>query len=504
MIKNVSLFLVVIGVMALAPFLTDKIIQGQIIKQTIVAHTAASFAEGKTEGIFPKRFYLEPYHQDVVPWAEEFPIYAAVIGYVYNQTKIPIPIIGKIYSLIALIFLIIAGFHIGEIIERSSQFKNMRYILPVIITFFPVFRIYSVSIMPDLAMTAALAWAILFALRKNWAYSALLIAIASLYKYYALFTGLGITFYFLLQAKENKIASNEILKNLALFFISTLPCIFYLWFFTDIGINNPITEYRAISGSGHLGTADSLFSLDFISRLFTWIFIKNSSIIGGLIAIFGFLLFLKKKSDNQITNLIIALLLTNALFIIVFSKTVYIHDYYSLQIALIIAILSSMGFSFILSKSKITAIILTALFISTSVYRNYRALIPLNFLEGAANVISQEINENEMGLLISDKAPEAIIHLSKRTAWVHTPNEWGSRDYIQKFLNERLVDKRITWLGVLLTGNNTDSGFESQFEKLKMSGWNKVISKHDFQSNNKKVPTAKLWIIRKEGQQNAN
>ncbi len=499
-IKQIFIAFIIMGLFPIIMQLNNSLTQGQVIKKAIVAHTAQSYLQSSREGIFPLRFYLEPYHQDIVSWAEEFPIYIALVASLSKIISIPIPLSGQVISFIFFMLLLMAGFKIGEELENHLECRDLSLLLPLVLSIFPIFRIYATSIMPDLAMTTILLWAIYLSLKERWILVGLTIALASLFKYYALFTGLGLTIYFVLLQKERKLLiSKNSLKILSIFLLAIIPCIAYLAYFLYTGINNPITEYRAIGGHQHTGTISFLLQSKLWSRLITWNLIKNPTILGGVLIIAGMVLaYIKRNRCNRIKRLIIALAFANALFILLFSHTVYIHDYYSLQLSLLLAIFASIALSVIWMRSKILFMIVAILLLSTSIYRTHRAMIPMDFLKKASIDIKNNIGPERNGLLISERSPETIIHLAKRTAWVFTPNKIGNSKYVQQQMQKLKKDPRISWVGFLLLGTNSQTKYK-EFSNKYLPRWKNYNTLHfHYPSTHKKTPDATLRIISKK------
>src|SRR3989344_3930518 len=144
---------------------------------------ARSFSEGKGEGIFPYRHFLETHHEKVIPWAEEFPLYVGVIAVLHKWTGFSIVLLGRYISFFFFAVLLLGGWYLGKALKFGI-------FLPLLLALFPVFRIYAVSVMPEIPMAAFCLWAIYFALKNRWGFAALMIGFAAAMKYYATFCAL--------------------------------------------------------------------------------------------------------------------------------------------------------------------------------------------------------------------------------------------------------------------------------------------------------------------------
>jgi hypothetical protein len=105
----------------------QPIARGQLSKQTYVAEMAKSFNEGKTQGIFAKRHFLEPYHPGPIAWAEEVPVQVGLVSTLQRYTAIDYNVAGKIISFLCFLALLAAAYKIGGlyfIIRKVTDTKR--------------------------------------------------------------------------------------------------------------------------------------------------------------------------------------------------------------------------------------------------------------------------------------------------------------------------------------------------------------------------------------------
>ncbi len=188
---------------------------GQLGKQTFVAAMIEGFFQSDTVGwLFPIRHFLEPAHTGPVPWAEEVPLYHYLVVWAMKSIAFAgitanVVILGKFLSMIAWGTLIYGFFRIGKNLNPNDGTLTP-WIFALTGAIFPVFRLYAIEVMPDLWMTALCVWAIERALSEKPIASASMILLASLFKYYALFTGFGIALFYLYRSLEKMVQSGSL------------------------------------------------------------------------------------------------------------------------------------------------------------------------------------------------------------------------------------------------------------------------------------------------------
>ena len=238
--RNFLLLLLAIAIASLFYYLPEQeALRGQINKQAFTLEFARSYARGDTSGIFPIRHFLEIYHEKPMAWAEEFPIYPVMIAALSRVTGAPLAIAGRPIALGFFLSLLWASSRLGRKLSVSATgpakkiFQNMDLILPIVIALFPVFRLYSVSIMPEIPMAALCFWGVLDAWSGCWKRAVLFLALAALFKFYAVFTTLGLAFFAVSIASGQKRALRQlVVERLLPLALSALPVIAYLaWIF---------------------------------------------------------------------------------------------------------------------------------------------------------------------------------------------------------------------------------------------------------------------------------
>lgn len=498
-LNKVLPFLMILSVLSLVPNIFEReIIQGQIWKQIEQAEAAKSFVSGETEGFFPIRHYLEVYHKELIPWAAEFPIYTLSAALVNMITGIPIVISGRIISFIFFLLLLLCAYKLGILFGKDTC---LYIFLPLFFSLFTVFRLYSISFMPDLPMAALCLWGIYFAVRRKWFLAAAVLSLASLFKYYGAFTALGLIFYLLLSKNEK----GRLFGIIALI-LSPIPAILYLFFVFKLGIPNPIIEYKNFLGGNHLANLGDFLSIKLYLRALTWIFIKNPTLLGGLAIISGFIFVLVKKtelkkSELRFVQILLCQLIAGALFVFAFIKSFHVHDYYGLQIALVTTCFACLGMVMlrlvtqgILRRELLLMLILTAFF-ALSLISTRSAMVKQNYYLDVSNKLKEWTAPNEKVLIISDLNPHAIVYNSGRTAWVLRASDW---ERFKGYTERRLKLSELAGVLVFLRSSAKDTANFLSMELHKL-GWNEVSEVEYFPSTHKKVPATIVWFIKKNG-----
>jgi hypothetical protein len=351
-LRVIAIIALFISLIFLVPNLVyPKVHFGQLGKQTFAAQMIQSTARGElSHGVFPTRHFVEVYEDGLVPWAEEVPLYSFMSAGLVNAFGITPIAAGKVWSFISF-FLILFGFA-----RIARALKKPVWIFVMLAAIYPVFRLYSVQVMPDLCMTAALVWMIEAALVENIAGVAILLLIASLFKYYAVFTGFGLGLYYLYR------------KNWRAVFYLTLaiiPCIAYILWFLKLGIPNPIVDSIVADGHGHLSSFANILSAKDWARVGLWWFVKNASIPGAILAVMGATYTF--KNEKSLRPFFVCLCIGLITFPALFISSFYVHDYYGLQGSIGIAIFAALGLSFVFEKNKWAGIASVALVLGFSV-----------------------------------------------------------------------------------------------------------------------------------------
>jgi hypothetical protein len=406
-------------------FLYPKIHFGQLGKQTFAAQMIESTSRGELDhGVFPTRHFIEVYHNNVIPWAEEVPLYSFMsAGVVKGFGATPIQA-GKFWSLLAFAFLLWGFARIGGLIGNSA------WIYLAVAATYPVFRLYSVQVMPDLCMTAALVWMIESVLRGRLYKAAFFLLLASLFKYYAVFTGFGLGIYYIYRKQW---------KQAWILGLAVAPCILYVLWFLKLGVPNPIVDSRIVDGHGHLSSVQNVLSLQNWARVVLWWFVKNASIPGTILAGVGAVFLFRKP--NPYMGLMISLALGFILFPMLFISSFYVHDYYGLQGSIGIALLAAYGLSKIFQTDFRAGIVALLIFLGFSIVTvRYMAKVMPDYDVVEAAVESMHIPKNDFLLAVSGISKPVISYHLGQNAYIVGIDEW-SRPNVQA----RLSDPRIRY-----------------------------------------------------------
>ena len=392
-----------------SPFFYPKTHFGQLGKQTFAAQMIESTAKGElSHGVFPTRHFLEVYENGLVPWAEEVPLYSFMSAGLVDTIGLTPVQAGKTLSLIAF-FLLIFGFA-----RIASTLGKPVFVFVLVAAVFPVFRLYSVQVMPDLCMTAAIVWMIESALRGKVGRAAFFLLIASLFKYYAVFSGFGLGLYYLYRRNW---------KGAAYLGLAVIPCIAYVLWFLKLGIPNPIVDSRIADGHGHMSSFDKILSYQNWARVVLWWFVKNASIPGTLLAIAGaWSLFQKKSSERPFFGF---LWIGFILFPLVFISSFYVHDYYGLQGSIGVALFAALGLSLLFEKKEWLAWPAFFVFLGFSVVTvafELKLMPDYQTIETALEEL--HIPKNEFVLSVSGISKPVITYNIGQDAYIVGVDEW--------------------------------------------------------------------------------
>lgn len=422
---RVSVFvLLLVSFLYLVPSLVyPRIHFGQLGKQTFAAQMIESTAKGElTYGVFPTRHFVEVYHDGLVPWAEEVPLYSFLSAGLVRAFSISPIFAGKLLSFLSFLFILFGFARIAKILK----FSPLAFVLTAGI--YPVFRLYSVQVMPDLCMTAALVWMIAAILEEKVLIAALLLLIASLFKYYAVFTGFGVGLYFLYRRNA---------KGALYFSLAILPCIAYVLWFLELKIPNPIVDSRVADGHGHFSSLANVLSLANWSRVGLWWFVKNASLPGTGLAALGFWVMLKEKLS--IRPFFACLCVGLLLFPFVFISSFYVHDYYGLQGSIGIALLACIGVDWLFSKNKAISSVCLIVFLGFSIMNdNFMLKKEPDFEVVEAAVESLNLPKNEFVLAVSGISKPVISYHLGQDAYIVGIDEWAHPN-----VQARIMDPRI-------------------------------------------------------------
>ncbi len=322
--------------------------EGQLEKQSYVVHLSESIARGDFVRGFPIRFFVELWHPGPLPWAEEFPLYHGLVAGLAGVFGGNTVWAGRSLSF-GFGVLLLAGIHRLARTVFSGD-RASAWMATALMAAFPGFQIYSASVMPDLAMTAMIAWALAFRLegKSGSAYASL--GVACLFKYFAGFALLAIALHDFLKAPSVRTRIQVGVRAA----VAALPISAFLVYFIWAGIPNPITEYRVGNGYGHLA-GPFLLLPKFYLRAILWIFVKGPGLPGGLLFLAGLgagfahrLRGLKQgRQDHypeQGFSLLGGFMGFQVLFALMFASSFFVHDYYAIPFLIPAAIFGAWVF----------------------------------------------------------------------------------------------------------------------------------------------------------------
>ncbi len=474
-IRRCLTLLIALSLFTLLPYLFEPhILRGQVGKQTFSAEMALSYARGQTEQGFPLRHFLEVWHEDVIPWAEEVPIYTAPVGLLSRWSGISVVILGKFASALAFIALLGALYQIGRAL-RPEDGGELGLAITACGAWFPAFRMYGAQVMPDLAMTAASAWGAAWVLRRKWARAWAAIMLASCFKYYAAFSALG------LGLGQSVLQKKGRWMRVVLFGLSAAPCVIYIALFIQWGIPNPIQEYRSSNGHGHLSSLQDLLHPLHWVRVFTWIVVKNPSPWGALLAVFG-ILALKRRwlPLRENAGKFIALWWIGAFGLpLVFMSSFFVHDYYGLQLTVITAVLAGLGACAMAGRLKrewlmpaLISILVVWGFFQTRSMREQRYYLQ------AAELVREQSRPEERLYVLSVLSNPVIPFISGRVSWMGDLRALPSSEIARN----RLADPRVDLVVLHLLEPWAAAELENARPFLEKAGWKNIAAEQTYGS----------------------
>jgi hypothetical protein len=465
--KSVFWIILTVSLLALVPHLFIPIVNyGQLDKQTFAAEMIRSFVNGNVvHHLFAIRHFLESNHDGLIPWAEEFPLYNWVVMLLTSITGVNSIIVAKLTSFCALPAIAYSFFKIAKqvTIDRDSMTP---YLFAATAFLFPAFRLYSIEVMPDLWMTAFCVFAIERATADRPKTSAFMIAIASLLKYYAVFTGFGIGLYYLYRWIKEKHGAD--FANAFYFAIAIIPCFAYIAYFIHLQIPNPITEYRANDGHGHLSSLHGVHELKKWGRVFLWVFVKNSTLLGSALAAFG--VYHYRKSLHP---LLVTLSIGWFLFPLVFIESFYVHDYYGLQASIGVAIFAALGLNALRKNPKqvFALLYIFAIWSVVQVRGMNRPLQDFAQIEKDYPALVEKADlKPEWGFMISGISKPVVPFILHLNAWTANFEELS-----QPITQKRMLDLRID---ILMIHNflSQEGDTERAISEVKKTGQYALIS----------------------------
>ncbi len=417
------------------------LVAGQLSKQTFVSEMSNSFKLGRLglEGFFPLRTFYEWYHTGPLPWAEEFPLYTFLVGKLAALFNTSVVITGR---LVAFFFYFVFLVGTNELMKALDFTQKMRRIWFFYFSTAPVFFIYSIGVMLEIPMMSMIVWGAASYLREERLKTFLFFMLAALFKYYALFFMLGLFLY-----------------RRRFFFLlgfAALPSILYVLFFIFMKVPNPVTEYQQVGIDGHFSTTKLLFSLKFYSRLFTWNIIKNlGPLMGGLGLIVFVLRFIKVKKTNA--SFFSFQLVSYLIFVLIFAHGVYIHDYYSIQFALVFSLFIVHRCSSLLSSHVLLMVAAVLLNFKMS----YSALKKQTYFYEITQEVRGIVGEGNFSLLVTGDGPltTSLFHL-ETPGRIIVPGDWSILERKEKAL------ERMNWVLAIFYGEKRELNLEGKFLKV--------------------------------------
>ncbi|MBF0362188.1 MAG: glycosyltransferase family 39 protein [Oligoflexia bacterium] len=527
--RNLNIFFYIIilfSLLMLTPRLFDKdIFFGQVGKQVFTAEVARGFEKNQIyNGLFPIFHFVAPYLDGPTARAEEFPLYAFLTGKLARISGIDLIVSGRIFSFLSFIFLLIITYKICNYFREHFNFPVVASSGPMILALMPVCRTYSVEIMPDMMMVALSFAAIYFYLLRRKKIVFILLTLAILVKYYAIFVAVGLVVATLLDDKLDD--NNDNLKvnlkaNLKakiaeafLYLLSALPCIIFLMYVFYNNILNPITENNLL-GVGHISNFKLLISLKFYSRLITWLVLKNSTVSIFLLTILGTYLFFKNgkegcEGSKRIKRVFLSVIIGQILFMIVFASPFYVHDYYGLSFAVIFALMAAISCNWLFAytytfnsniKSKRYLTLLTILLLLVSLSLSLRQTISnhrkLYYYQRAAELLKKYTKQNDRILIVANHTAPMVLFLSERFGWCIDPVRWFEmpilHDGAVALLEKGIPDK----IAVLLLDHELEyriNVWERRFHKW---GYARVIVQDQFEQADGFGPPMRFSILEK-------
>ena len=498
-LKLITGILLAVSLFHIIPYAIDKdIFFGQVGKQVWTAELAQNISMGKVKGIIPYHDFPEVHHKEPVIWAEEFPLYISLTGITSAILRTDIVITSRVWSFIFFLFMIFGAYKLNRFLYLKTYLKG-RFVLPLIFGLFPIFRLYASSVVPDLAMGTMLVWGFYYYIKQKNIASYVFFVLACLFKYYAVFFIGGLMIYELFFAKE---FLTDKLRRILKLFLTTLPAISYVIYFILADIPNPITEYKE-AGHSHLGSS-LIFSSKFYSRFVTWTFVKNSSIAGAILAIFGFLR-VRIKSDKLIL-ISISLIISLLIFALIFADSYYIHDYYSMSMMILMAFLAAFGLDYLLFDApkglQIFGFVLLIGLLTQSISHTRSSQMKMNFYADAANFMKQHIPTKEKIFMLGDRTPGVTFFLNHYQGWTTSEFYFKSFPLIKKS-TERLLQEGWPQHVALMFLDQNSQRHQKWLDYFGKYGWNSIKAKKEIPPSNRKTPPALIMILEKASRSEA-
>ena len=187
------------------------------------------------------------------------------------------------------------------------------------------------------------------------------------------------------------------------------------------------------------------------------------------------------------------------LFMIIFSPTYFIHDYYGLQWTLMTLLLAQVA---LLNMKKIRYPLIFLGSIGGLIMAQ-SATVPQLYYDHAAEALAENTLKIERGLMVTDRAGEATLYLADRPAWLAHLNQWLGEDrnpasLMHEYFEQRLRQSETDWVAVLLVGDQPEQRSPAILDRLANFGWTKIIFARNWPSQNTKEAAASFTLLRRQ------
>lgn len=464
-------------ILAVPRVFKTELFDGQVIKQSMVYDLTQSYRNGEMLGMFPLRHVPEIWQSGVIPWTEEFPLYSVSVAGMSQLLSLDLVQTGRLLSFLFWIALVVGFGFLAQGSNRSSTIQTGQLSLDefwlaiAVASSIPVFQIYGTAFMPDLPMAACLVWAFVFALKDsfrsvNFIIAGIFAALACMFKFYAIFAVAAMVIYFFWERKWKW-------KAWAWGALAVFPSLTYLAIYLKLGIPNPITEYAAHFEGGHFG-ARFLFNPHFYLRLITWNVVKNPGLIFGLLGLAGFIWALKTESIRATNRFWLLQFLFQLLFMITFSTSFFVHDYYGLMFSILIAYFSIQVLKVFL-RSQVqwkvaVSLVVFGLGWVLAQARTHSATQTEEFYIFGRNSLARMIeiagkSSDVTGILMGDRAPEALALNLGLSAYIFKTHQWNNSNQREEWM-KRLDDPRMEWVALFLVDSSSSSSEVVEIQDL--------------------------------------
>lgn len=390
------------------------VIDGQVGKQTFALEMARSFSEGRVTGVlFPERQFIELHHEAVIPWAEEFPIYSGFAGF-FGKITGDLQRSARVLSILGWFLFLFATWSWlsveGSVQAGLSLFS--KNIWMVLVGSVSVVQVYGRSVMPDGWMLALCFFSILLWEEEKFKKSRAVILLACLAKYYAVFTAVALSW---VEFRRRKFVSAF------LYCLACLPAVLYIGYFLSQKIPNPILEYRNQDGHGHMTAATFILDPHFYLRFLTWVFVKLTSPLGGILAVFGVVL--ARGKNIALPVWLTPLFLAQCGFAVMFAPSFFVHDYYALSFLPVF-----MGAWMLLLKvlegrryfRECAVLVATVFVVWNGIRANAMTERATSFLQAEAQIREclPNWNQEDYSVFLVDRSAPVLPHRLRMRAWI--------------------------------------------------------------------------------------